>query len=151
MARGYLNRPDLTAERFVPDPFSGVPGARVRITSLRGRDGPGVEFLHYLVPANGRANPADARPEDLWHVETRFLSADLEAILGRLRSAGIEVFPDAAGGVFLRDPDGHALRILPTQPIGRTAGAPATNRVSPAASTSRGSVANEHQLKGRRR
>ena len=27
VARGYLNRPELTAERFVPDPFSGVPGA----------------------------------------------------------------------------------------------------------------------------
>jgi surfactin family lipopeptide synthetase A len=29
VARGYLNRPDLTAEKFVPDPFSGVPGARL--------------------------------------------------------------------------------------------------------------------------
>ena len=29
LARGYLNRPDLTAERFVPDPFSGEPGARL--------------------------------------------------------------------------------------------------------------------------
>nr|WP_294563933.1 non-ribosomal peptide synthetase [uncultured Rhodopila sp.] len=27
VARGYLNRPELTAERFVPDPFGGVPGA----------------------------------------------------------------------------------------------------------------------------
>ena len=29
VARGYLGRPDITAARFVPDPFSGVPGARV--------------------------------------------------------------------------------------------------------------------------
>ena len=29
LARGYLNRPDLTAERFIPDPFSPVPGARL--------------------------------------------------------------------------------------------------------------------------
>ena len=29
LARGYLNRPDLTAEKFVPDPFSGKPAARL--------------------------------------------------------------------------------------------------------------------------
>jgi len=29
LARGYLNRPSLTAERFVPDPFSAEPGARM--------------------------------------------------------------------------------------------------------------------------
>jgi acyl carrier protein len=29
LARGYLNRPALTAERFVPDPFSREPGARL--------------------------------------------------------------------------------------------------------------------------
>ncbi|HKN82930.1 MAG TPA: phosphopantetheine-binding protein, partial [Pyrinomonadaceae bacterium] len=28
VARGYLNHPDLTAERFVPNPFSAKPGAR---------------------------------------------------------------------------------------------------------------------------
>jgi amino acid adenylation domain-containing protein len=29
VARGYLNRPELTAERFVPDPFSPEPGGRM--------------------------------------------------------------------------------------------------------------------------
>jgi len=29
VGRGYLNRPELTAEKFVPDPFSEQPGARL--------------------------------------------------------------------------------------------------------------------------
>jgi amino acid adenylation domain-containing protein len=29
LARGYLNRPELTAERFIPNPFSQQPGARL--------------------------------------------------------------------------------------------------------------------------
>ncbi len=29
LARGYLNRPELTAEKFVPNPFSTEPGARL--------------------------------------------------------------------------------------------------------------------------
>ena len=29
VARGYLNRPELTEAKFVADPFSGRPGARL--------------------------------------------------------------------------------------------------------------------------
>ncbi len=29
LARGYLGQPDLTAERFIPDPFAAAPGARL--------------------------------------------------------------------------------------------------------------------------
>jgi amino acid adenylation domain-containing protein len=47
VARGYLNRDELTAERFVPDPYAGQLGARVYRTGDLGRwlaDG-NLEFL----------------------------------------------------------------------------------------------------------
>ncbi len=37
VGRGYLGRPELTAEKFVPDPFSEDPGARLYKTSDRVR------------------------------------------------------------------------------------------------------------------
>lgn len=37
VARGYLNRADLTAEKFLPDPFSDKPGARMYRTGDLGR------------------------------------------------------------------------------------------------------------------
>ena len=47
LARGYLNRPDLTAEKFIPDPFSDEPGARLYRTGDHARHLPGgqIEFL----------------------------------------------------------------------------------------------------------
>jgi amino acid adenylation domain-containing protein len=47
LARGYLNRPELTAEKFIPDPFSAAPGARMYKTGDMARyrfDG-NIEFL----------------------------------------------------------------------------------------------------------
>ena len=47
VARGYLDRPDLTADRFVPDPFSATPGARLYRTGdrVRYRSGGVLEYL----------------------------------------------------------------------------------------------------------
>jgi amino acid adenylation domain-containing protein len=47
VARGYLNRPGLTAERFLPDPFSAEPGARMYRTGdlARYRADGELEFL----------------------------------------------------------------------------------------------------------
>jgi amino acid adenylation domain-containing protein len=47
LARGYLKRPDLTAEKFIPDPFSAQPGAWLYRTGDLGRHRPDgtVEFL----------------------------------------------------------------------------------------------------------
>ena len=47
LARGYLNRPELTAEKFIPHPFSHEPGARLYKTGDLARylpDG-NIEFL----------------------------------------------------------------------------------------------------------
>jgi amino acid adenylation domain-containing protein len=47
LARGYLNRPELTAEKFIPDPFNPKPGARLYKTGDMARylsDG-NLEFL----------------------------------------------------------------------------------------------------------
>jgi amino acid adenylation domain-containing protein/FkbM family methyltransferase len=47
LARGYLNRPELTAEKFIPDPFSTQKGARLYRTGDLARHLPSgaLEFL----------------------------------------------------------------------------------------------------------
>ncbi|MCP4661295.1 MAG: AMP-binding protein, partial [bacterium] len=47
LARGYLGRPRLSAEKFVPDPFSATPGGRLYRTGdlVRRRGDGAVEFL----------------------------------------------------------------------------------------------------------
>ena len=50
LARGYLNRPDLTAERFLPDPFAQTPGSRIYKTGDLARWLPNshIEFIGRL-------------------------------------------------------------------------------------------------------
>jgi amino acid adenylation domain-containing protein len=50
VGRGYLNRPDLTADRFVPDPFSGFVGVRLYRTGDRVKWLPegSIEFIERM-------------------------------------------------------------------------------------------------------
>ena len=50
VARGYLDRPDLTAEKFIPNPFSSVMGQRMYRTGdlVRWRRDGAIEFLGRL-------------------------------------------------------------------------------------------------------
>ena len=50
LARGYLQRPELTLERFIPHPFSKLPGERLYKTGdlARYRPDGNLEFLGRL-------------------------------------------------------------------------------------------------------
>ncbi len=50
LTRGYFNRPELTAERFIPHPFSHEPGARLYKTGdlVRYRPDGNIEYLGRL-------------------------------------------------------------------------------------------------------
>ena len=112
------------SENYGPEQehLNNVFGARLRITSLRTIDGPGIELLEYLSPSPGRAFPADEHANDLVHHQTRLLTGDIEEAWAALQqkhyelvSSGIAILPKAEIGfhwaVIVRDPDGHPIEL----------------------------------------
>ncbi len=89
VARGYLNRPELTAERFIPDPFSREPGALLYRTGDQARwlaDG-AIDFL-------GRTD------RQIKIRGFRIEPGEIEAVLEqhpRVRSAAVIDRPDPRG------------------------------------------------------
>ena len=100
--------------------LSNVFGARLRITTMRAAKGPGIEFLEYVTPRNGRPMPLDSSANDLWHWQIRLRTTHVGQVSEAVRGgAGRLVSPNVVAmsvdqlgytkGLLARDPDGHAL------------------------------------------
>lgn len=104
--------------------LNNVFGARLRITGLRASEGgPGIEFLEYLAPQDGRPYPADARANDLFHWQTSLMIGSVDtAARNLLAGSYLFVSPGAVSingaelgfskGLLVRDPDGHAMQLI---------------------------------------
>src|SRR5262245_52443211 len=100
-----------------------VFGAHLHITSIRADAGPGIEFLEYLTPRDGRPRPADVRANDIVHWQTTIASDALNLLVKRLQDAhvpfvspGVVTMPKAkigfSEGALVSDPDGHSLLLI---------------------------------------
>jgi catechol 2,3-dioxygenase-like lactoylglutathione lyase family enzyme len=102
--------------------LNNVFGAHLRITALRGANGPGIELLEYLAPRDGRPFPSDEHANDLVHRQTILLTSDADATARLLYagsvnfvSSGVVTNQKSQLGIskafLVRDPDGHAIEV----------------------------------------
>src|SRR5213596_1867215 len=100
-----------------------VFGAHLRITGMRASAGPGIEFLEYLTPRDGRPRPGDVHTNDIVHWQTMVATDDVDALAKKLQDANVRfvssnviVMPkDKAGfskGTLVSDPDGHDVLLI---------------------------------------
>jgi catechol 2,3-dioxygenase-like lactoylglutathione lyase family enzyme len=100
-----------------------VFGAHLRITGMRADSGPGIEFLEYLTPRDGRSRPGDLHANDIVHWQTMIMTDDIDLLAKKLRDArsgfvspGVVAMPkDKAGfskGALVSDPDGHSVLVI---------------------------------------
>lgn len=103
--------------------LNNVPGAKLHISGNKANDGPGVEFLEYLLPKNGRLYPKDERADDLIHWETIMITSDARALYEKFKRNGITFISEALIslpsnndnyrlGFYVRDPDGHVVGVF---------------------------------------
>ena len=95
--------------------LNNVFGARLRITSLRAGGGPGIEFLEYLAPRDGRPAPDDARASDLFHWQTTLIVNTADMFAKRLLTGVVSLNDKSLGfskGFLARDPDGHVMALV---------------------------------------
>ena len=103
--------------------LNNVAGARLHISGLRAGAGPGIEFLEYLAPRDGRPAPMDSRTNDLWHWQTILTTDNATDTMAKLRGAKRHVVSPTVAqlperslgfvkGFLARDPDRHGLQII---------------------------------------
>jgi catechol 2,3-dioxygenase-like lactoylglutathione lyase family enzyme len=96
--------------------LNNVPGVRLHITGLRAAAGPGIEFLEYVNPSDGRPYPDDERPNDLVHWQTTVSVPDVAAAARTVRQGKFRVVSLGLGSeLIVRDPDGHAIQLVEDQ------------------------------------
>src|SRR5437762_97978 len=100
-----------------------VFGAHLLITGMRAEHGPGVEFLEYLTPRDGRVRQPGTRSNDIVHWQTTIATDDVAALAQKVKqehasfvSSDVVVVPrDKVGfakGVLVSDPDGHDVLLI---------------------------------------
>jgi catechol 2,3-dioxygenase-like lactoylglutathione lyase family enzyme len=100
-----------------------VFGSRVHITGLRAPSGPGIEFLEYLAPRDGRPRPADAGQNDILSWQTAILVEDINSLFGELVDNRTPLVSsdivsvdglarEDSRAIVVRDPDGHAVELI---------------------------------------
>ncbi|MEH1807164.1 VOC family protein [Nostoc sp.] len=114
---------DITVEGEDYSDLEGVPGAKIRIVTLRLGDEL-IELMEYL-NIQGKPIPSDSQSNDLWFQHLAIVVSDMDRAYAHLRSFHIEpisVAPqtippenEASGGVRafkFKDPDGHDLELI---------------------------------------
>ena len=118
LARGYLGRPELTAERFVPDPFAASPGGRLYRTGDRARRRPDgvLEFLgrvdRQLKVRGFRVEPGEIESALAAHPGVRMAVVDARPDLGGGQRLVAWIVP-VAGAVSAADLGGFLRESLP--------------------------------------
>ncbi len=91
-----------------------VFGANLRITALKADRGPGIEFLEYIAPPDGRDLPATAKANDLVFWNTQLVVDKFNGLAESLRASGAKFVSKPSQdsrAQIVRDPDGHALQL----------------------------------------
>jgi len=111
--------------------LNNVFGARLHISGLRAASGPGIEFLEYLAPRDGRPAPVDMKANDIAHWQTKLVVRNVNDAWTTLTqqninfvSSGPVGIPDThmgfTNGLLVRDPDGHGMLLIDSQPTRHT-------------------------------